>query len=40
MNAIIITPPPLLPVNIDGIPASMMAAARWAPWRAEWNPKK
>ena len=39
MNAII-PPPPILPVNVDGIPASMMAAARWAPWRAEWNPKK
>ena len=33
MNAII-TPPPILPVNVDGIPASMMEAARWAPWRA------
>lgn len=32
--------PPLLPVIAEAIPATMRAAARWAPWRAEWNPKK
>jgi RecA-family ATPase len=33
------TPPALLPPNVDGIPAEMMATPRWAPWRAVWNPK-
>lgn len=32
--------PPLLPVNVDGIPASMLDTPRWAPWRAVWDPKK
>ncbi len=32
--------PPLLPVNVDGIPASMLDTPRWAPWRAVWNEKK
>jgi hypothetical protein len=32
--------PPLLPVDVDGIPASMLDTARWAPWRAVWNEKK
>lgn len=32
--------PPLLPVNVDGIPASLLDAPRWAPWRAVWDPKK
>lgn len=32
------TPPPLLPVNVDGIPSSMLDTPRWAPWRAVWNP--
>jgi len=32
--------PPLLPVTVDGIPASMLDTARWAPWRAVWNEKK
>lgn len=38
MNAII--QPPILPVSVDGIPASLMDSARWAPWRAVWNEKK
>jgi len=32
--------PPLLPVTVDGIPATMLDTARWAPWRAVWNEKK
>lgn len=32
--------PPLLPVVVDGIPASMLDTPRWAPWRAVWNEKK
>lgn len=32
--------PPLLPVNIEGIPSSMLDTPRWAPWRAVWNEKK
>lgn len=38
MNAIV--KPPLLPVTAEGIPLEMRNRARWAPWRAEWNPKK
>jgi len=34
------TLPPLLPVSVAGIPASMLDTPRWAPWRAEWLPKK
>lgn len=30
----------LLPVNVDGIPASMLNTPRWAPWRAVWNIKR
>lgn len=40
MSAVIPPRPALLPVNVDGIPASMMATARWAPWRAVWDGKK
>lgn len=32
--------PPILPVTVDGIPASMLDSPRWAPWRAVWNAKK
>jgi len=32
--------PPLLPVDVEGIPASMLDTPRWAPWRAVWNEKK
>ena len=32
--------PPLLPVVVGGIPASMLDTTRWAPWRAVWNEKK
>lgn len=32
--------PPILPVTVDGIPASMLDSPRWAPWRAVWNEKK
>lgn len=32
--------PALLPVTVDGIPASMLDTPRWAPWRAVWNEKK
>jgi len=32
--------PTLLPVTVDGIPASMLDTPRWAPWRAVWNEKK
>jgi len=34
------TLPALLPVTVDGIPASMLDTPRWAPWRAVWNAKK
>ena len=34
------TLPPLLPVTVAGIPASMLDTPRWAPWRAVWNAKK
>jgi hypothetical protein len=40
MSAIMPPRPALLPVNVDGIPASMMSTPRWAPWRAVWNSKK
>lgn len=32
--------PALLPVDVEGIPASMLDTPRWAPWRAVWNEKK
>lgn len=38
MSAVLL--PPIVPVNVAGIPASMMDAPRWAPWRAVWNEKK
>lgn len=34
------TRPPLLPVNVAGIPASMLDTPRWAPWAAKWDEKK
>lgn len=30
--------PPLLPLIPEGIPQSMHADKRWAPWKAVWNP--
>lgn len=32
--------PPIIPPNVDGIPARMLDTPRWAPWRAVWNAKK
>ena len=32
--------PPILAPVPAGIPEQMRSARRWAPWRAEWNPKK
>lgn len=34
------TQPSIVPVNANGIPASMRGVPRWAPWRAVWNEKK
>lgn len=31
--------PKIIAPNPDGIPDEMRGAKRWAPWRAEWNPK-
>lgn len=32
--------PPLIAPNPDTIPLQLRQAKRWAPWRAEWNPRK